>query len=99
MDRRARDRAMAKPPSPHRGLRLGPADVMLQLLDHEFPVADDALDQITDRDNAEKLTIIDHRQMAHALGAHGQPPAGGCNRVAFSSVSFLSDPQCVPSSA
>src|SRR5258706_12477177 len=52
------------------GLRLCPADVMLQLLDHELPVADDALDQITDRDDAEKLTIIDHRQMAHALGAH-----------------------------
>src|SRR5258708_248277 len=51
-------------------LRLGPADVMLQLLDHELPVADDALDQISDRDDAETLTIIDHRQMAHALGAH-----------------------------
>src|SRR6266446_7075996 len=43
---------------------------MLQLLDHELPVADDALDQITNRDDAEKFTIIDHRQMAHALGAH-----------------------------
>jgi hypothetical protein len=51
-------------------LRLGPADVMLQRLDHELPVADDAPDQITDRDDAEKFTIIDHRQMAHALGAH-----------------------------
>src|SRR5882757_7638523 len=55
---------------PSCGLRLCPADVMLQLLDHELPVADDALDQITDRDDAEKFTIIDHRQMAHALGAH-----------------------------
>src|SRR5216684_8214987 len=51
-------------------LRLGPADVMLQLLDHELPVADDALDQITDRDDADKLTTTDHRQVAHALGAH-----------------------------
>src|SRR6266481_871563 len=51
-------------------LRLGPADVMLQLLDYELPVADDALDQITDRDDAEKLTTTDHRQVAHALGAH-----------------------------
>src|SRR5258708_30317767 len=63
---------MTKPPPSHRscGLRLGPADVMLQLLDHELPVADEALDQITDRDDAEKLTIVDHRQVAHALGAH-----------------------------
>jgi hypothetical protein len=52
------------------GLRLGPTDIMLQLLDHELPVADDAFDQIPDRDDAEKLAIIDHRQVAHALGAH-----------------------------
>src|SRR5262249_31951909 len=53
---------------PHRscGLRLGPTDVVLQLLDHELPIADDALDQITNRDDAEKLTITDHRQVAHA---------------------------------
>ena len=29
---------------------------------------------------------------------HGQPPAGGCNRVAFSCVRFLSNPQCVSES-
>src|SRR5258708_12066857 len=52
------------------GLRLGPADVMLQLLDHELPVADDALDQITDRDGAAKLTIIAHRQITHSFSPH-----------------------------
>jgi hypothetical protein len=26
---------------------------------------------------------------------HGEPPAGGCNRIAFSCVSFLSNPQRV----
>ena len=26
---------------------------------------------------------------------HGQPPPGGCNRVAFSCVRLLSNPECV----
>src|SRR6516165_3950519 len=46
------------------------ADVVLQLLDDEFPVADDALDQITNRNNAEQRAIFSYRQMAHALRGH-----------------------------
>jgi hypothetical protein len=45
----------------HRGAA---ADVVLQLFDHEFPVADNALDQITNRNNAEQHAIFGHRQMA-----------------------------------
>jgi hypothetical protein len=43
---------------------------MLELSNHESLVADDALDQISDRDDAEELPTFHHRQMAHPFFGH-----------------------------
>jgi hypothetical protein len=42
-------------------------NVVFELVDHEFLIADDAFDKIADRDNANQLLAIEDRQVANAL--------------------------------
>ncbi len=47
-----------------------PVDVMLELIDHETLVADDAFHQIADGDDADHLLAVHHRQMSEAFFGH-----------------------------
>ena len=60
---------------------------------HEV-VGDELLPPLKRIPQRQCATLADQRCRAIHLD-HGQPPAGGCHRVAGPCVSFLSHPQCV----
>ena len=45
-------------------------NISLQLLDDEFLIIDDRLDQVADGDDADQFSFFDDWQMAHALVRH-----------------------------
>lgn len=54
--------------SPHKGLFA--ADVLFQVLDQVFLGADDVLDQVTDGQQADQLSVIHDRKVAQAITGH-----------------------------
>ena len=45
-------------------------NIVLKLANREFLIADDALDEIADRNDADQFFSVDHGQMADALVCH-----------------------------
>jgi hypothetical protein len=43
---------------------------MLKLLDCEFTITDNAIDEVADGDNSNQPSIINHWEMPHALSVH-----------------------------
>src|SRR6267154_1365261 len=72
-------------------VRNGPftVDVALELNNHELLITDDAFDKIADRNNANWLFSLKHRQMAHPLLSHdGHALVNGLSWLCNDDVSF-----------